>query len=126
MSNVQIDSHNFKVWVNQNIYEKYVVLSPGSSGKKYGELIDESEFLELDDQFGIDSVSDTEIDDDNYFSASMGGEAIKELLTNLDVVNVISELLELVNNKATSISKRDEALKRLRVIDHFIASDASP
>jgi len=100
-------------------YEKYVVLTPGSSGKKYGELIDENEFLDLDNEFGIDSVSDTEIDDDNYFSASMGGEAIKELLTNLDVVAVISELLDLVNNKATSISKKDEALKRLRILKKF-------
>ena len=92
-------------------YEKYVVLNPGSSGKKYGELIDENEFLDLENEFGIDVVSDSEVDDDNYFSASMGGEAIKELLTNLDVVGVISQLLELVNNKATSISKKDEALR---------------
>ena len=100
-------------------YEKYVVLNPGSSGKKYGELIDENEFLDLDIDFGIDAVSDKEIDDDNYFAASMGGEAIKELLTNLDVVNVITELLEIVNNKSTSISKKDEALKRLRILKKF-------
>ena len=73
----------------------------------------------MDIDFGIDAVSDKEIDDDNYFTASMGGEAIKELLTNLDVVSVITELLEIVNNKSTSISKKDEALKRLRILKKF-------
>ena len=70
-------------------YEKYVILDPGKSGRKYGELIDEDEFLDLDDQYGYYSATEEEVDDDMYFVAKMGGEAILTLLSNLDVVSVL-------------------------------------
>ena len=100
-------------------YEKYVVLNPGTSNKKYGELIDEDEFIQLEKEFGIDSATDEQIEEDNYFVGSMGGSAIKELLTNLDVVKVINDLLLIVNDKGTSVSKKDESLKRLRILKKF-------
>ena len=57
---------------------------------KYGELLTEDEYLELDDEFGIDSdnVTEEDIDEDNYFIGMMGGAAIKKLLCNLDVVEI--------------------------------------
>ncbi len=99
-------------------YEKYVVLHPGNSGRQYGELIDEGEFLDLDDQHGYYAASDEDIDDDNYFVAKMGGEAILTLLSNLDVVSEINTLLQVVKEK-TSIQKKENALKRLRVLKQF-------
>ena len=99
-------------------YEKYVVINPGSSGRQYGELIDENEFLDLDDQYGYYAASDEDIDEDNYFIAKMGGEAILELLSKLDVVKEINALLDIVKEK-TSIQKRENALKRLRVLKQF-------
>ena len=100
-------------------YEMFVITNPGNSGREYGELITEDEFLDLDDEFGIDSATDEDIDEDKYFVAEMGGSAIKTLLTNLDVVNVIKDLSDLVKNSKTSIQKRDEALKRLRILKKF-------
>ena len=67
-------------------YEKYVIIDPGKSGRKYGELIDEDYFLELDDQYGLDSVSQEDIDGEKYFIGSMGGSAIKKLLSNHFIV----------------------------------------
>lgn len=99
-------------------YEKFVILNPGNSGRNYGELLDENEFLDLDDEFGIHTASEDEIDEDNYFFAEMGGEAILTLLKNLDVVGTITELLELIKGK-TSVQKRENALKRLRVLKQF-------
>lgn len=58
-------------------YEKYVVLNPGNSSLSYGDLIDEDEYLDLDDEFGISTASDEDIDEENYFIASMGGNAVK-------------------------------------------------
>ena len=81
------------------------------------ELLDENEFLDLDDEFGIHTASEDEIDEDNFF-AEMGGEAILTLLSDLDVVGTISELLELIKGK-TSVQKRENALKRLRVLKQF-------
>ena len=47
-------------------YEKFIILNPGGSGKEYGELIDENEFLDLDEAFGIDADNEEEIDNDEH------------------------------------------------------------
>ena len=99
-------------------YEKFVILHPGKSGREYGELIDEDEYLALDSEFGIDSVDDKMRDEDEYFVAKMGGEAVLKLLKDLDVVSKINELLTLIAGK-TSVQAREVALKRLRVLKKF-------
>jgi len=99
-------------------YEKFVVLNPGKSNKEYGDLLDEEEYLNLDIEFGIDGVSDEERENDEYFSASMGGQAVLQLLKELDVIATINELLDLVKGK-TSVQKREAALKRLRILKKF-------
>ena len=100
-------------------YENYVVLNPGKAPVKYGELIDEDYYIELEDQYGIDSASDEDIDEDNYFVGSMGGGAVKELLSKLDIVKTTKELTEIVNNDKTSNQKREDCLKRLRMLRKF-------
>ena len=61
-------------------YEIFMVIDPGKSDRAFMELITEEEFNELDNQFGYYAVSDEERDNDDYFQALMGGEAIKEVL----------------------------------------------
>ena len=100
-------------------YERFVVINPGKSSKKYGELIDEDEYLDLDYEFGYDSVSEQKQDDEDYFVAMMGGAAIRTLLSNLDINETINELFEVQKNEKTSMQKRDEALKRLRILKKF-------
>ncbi len=100
-------------------YEVFVITNPGKSDRKYGELINEDEFLDLEEEFGIDTATEEEVDEDEYFVAEMGGSAIKTLLENLNISEVITELLKLVSNEKTSIQKRDEALKRLRILKKF-------
>ena len=100
-------------------YEKFVITNPGNSGRKYGELITEDEFLDLDDEFGIDQASPEDIDEDHYFVAMMGGAAIKSLLSNLDVSKEINRLLASKTDK-TSLTKKDDYLKRLRILRNLI------
>ena len=100
-------------------YEKYVVTNPGASGVEIGSLIDEDEYLDLDDEFGIHVVSEQDKDDDNYFKAYMGGRGILELLKALDIENLINELSAVVNDPKSSASKVESALKRLRILKHF-------
>ncbi|MAX09262.1 MAG: DNA-directed RNA polymerase subunit beta' [Candidatus Marinimicrobia bacterium] len=100
-------------------YENYVVLKPGSAPVEYGELIDEDYYLELEDEYGIDSASQEDLDDENYFIGSMGGIAIKKLLSNLDVVATTKELTDIVKNEKTSNQKREDCLKRLRILRKF-------
>ena len=51
-----------------NIYEKFVIINPGASGREFGELIDENDFLDLDDEFGYSAVSEEDKDNDEYFA----------------------------------------------------------
>ena len=99
-------------------FEKFVILNPGASGREYGELLEEDDYLDLDDEFGMFAVSEEDRDQDNYFEAAMGGEAVLRLLRDLDVVSKINELLEVVKNK-TSVQKTEVALKRLRILKKF-------
>ena len=49
----------------------------------------------------------------------MGGRGILELLKTLDIENLINELSAIVNDKKVSASKKEDALKRLRILKHF-------
>jgi DNA-directed RNA polymerase subunit beta' len=100
-------------------YEKYVVSNPGSSKLEAGALIEEDDFIDLDEKHGIDAVTEEEKDDDNYFKAYMGGRGILELLKKLDIESLINELTAIVNDKKVSVSKKEDALKRLRILKHF-------
>ena len=100
-------------------YENYVVLNPGNAPVEYGELIDEDYYLELDDEYGADAASPEDLENDNYFVGSMGGIAIKKLLSNLDVVATTKELTDIVKNEKTSNQKREDSLKRLRILRKF-------
>ena len=67
-------------------------------------MLEEEDYLNLVTEFGIDGVSEEDRENDNYFIASMGGEAVLQLLRDLDVVGKINELLALVKSK-TSVQK---------------------
>jgi len=99
-------------------YENYVVMNPGQSGKEYGDLIDELEYLDIDDEYGAHAVSEEEREEGTYFQAVMGGGALREMLQKLDVPNLIDTLTK-VANESKSVSKAEDALKRLRVLKMF-------
>ena len=99
-------------------FEKFVILNSGASGREYGELIEEEDYLKLEDEFGIDAVSEEDRDEDSYFHAEMGGEAVLRLLRDLDVIGKINELLVIVKSKS-SVQKTEVALKRLRILKKF-------
>ena len=102
-------------------YETYLVINPGSSEKKQRDLVDEEEYNELESQFGKQTVSEDDQDDEKYFYAEMGGKALLEALKRLDIPLTIREL---ENTIATTKSKqtRLDALKRLRIVRSFAPS----
>ncbi len=101
-------------------YEQFAVTNPGQSGKNFGDLIDENEYIDLEDQYGIDSenVSEDQIDNEEYFEAKMGGEAVRDLLRKLDIKEEMVKLTEVAKGKF-SMQKKEEALKRLRIFKKF-------
>ena len=100
-------------------YEMFMVIEPGSSGLEKFELIDEDEYLDIEDQFGFAAVSDEDRDNDDYFLAAMGGEAMKEMLSKINIVELKTELIDIVKT-SKSKQKRGDALKRLKVVQSFV------
>lgn len=102
-------------------YEDYIIINPGASEKKKFDLINELEFLELEAQFGKDTVSEEDRDEENYFYAAMGGEAIIEAFRTLNIYSLIKELEHTIKT-SRSRQKRSDALKRLKVVKAFYPS----
>ena len=96
-----------------------MVIEPGESGLDKFELIEEDEYIKYEDQFGYMAVSDEDKDNENYFYATMGGEAMKEMLSRLNIQELKSELVDVVKT-SKSKQKRADALKRLKVVQSFV------
>ena len=100
-------------------YEMYMVLDPVDSGLKRFDLIEEDEYLELEEQYGYAAVSEEKRENDEYFYAAMGGEAIKEMLSRINIMELKKELEDIVRT-SKSKQKRADALKRLKVTYSFV------
>jgi DNA-directed RNA polymerase subunit beta' len=100
-------------------YESFLIIEPGKSGKEQFEMIDEFEYIELERLHGFDAVSEEERDNEDYFYAAMGGEALKEMLARMNLVELRRELEDILKN-SKSKQKREEALKRLKVVKSFL------
>ena len=85
-------------------YQDYAVTDPGQSPLKAGQLLTEEEFRDASSKYG------------SSFKAFMGGEAIKMLLSKLDLEALSGELRVSIN-KTSSSQKMKDISKRLKVID---------
>ena len=104
-------------------YERYVVIQPGtmeSEGVMANDLLTEEEYLDLMERVPKDNqfLEDT---DPNKFIAKMGAEAVYDMLTRLDLDSLSYELRDRANSD-TSVQRKNEALKRLQVVEAFRAS----
>ena len=111
-------------------YERYVVIQPGAmAGKKDAEGNDAIGSNELDllseDEYSdiVDNKISPENDylddsDPNKFIAKMGAEAIYDLLIRLDLDSLSYELRDRANSDS-SMQRKNEALKRLQVVESF-------
>ncbi len=96
-------------------YESYVVISPGKADAKVGEILDEEDFIELDAIYGPDAVG---ADEEDVFVAKTGGDAILQMLRDLDIKKTLAELKELIAT-TRSQQKKADALKRMRMVKAF-------
>jgi len=94
-------------------FEAYVVIEPGLSSLKQGQLLSEAAYLEALEAHG------------NEFDARMGGEAIYELLQVFDLVTEEDKLREQINitHSETLLKK---LRKRLRLVQTFLHSEKRP
>jgi DNA-directed RNA polymerase subunit beta' len=98
-------------------YESYVVVSPGTTGLQRLDLISEDQYIEILSSLPEEN-QDLDDDDPKKFIAKMGGDAIKDLLRRVNVDNLAGELRAQLAME-TSMQKKQDALKRLRVVEAF-------
>ncbi len=101
-------------------YEKYVVIQPGikeAEGLSYLDLLSDEEYNQIIDSLPRENQY-LEDNDPNKFIAKMGGEALHELLQRLDLDALSFSLRDQANNES-SMQRKNEALKRLQVVEAF-------
>ncbi|HOP62294.1 MAG TPA: DNA-directed RNA polymerase subunit beta' [Spirochaetota bacterium] len=99
-------------------YEKFIVIDPGEAEAedvKRGDIIDEDAYYDFYEKYG------------DTFIASMGAEAIKDLLSNLDLDEESRALRAEIDMKSAKDAKIDKKLiKRLEIIEAFKESGNRP
>ena len=104
-------------------YERYIVIQPGvlaEEGVAANDLLNEDEYIELMGKLPKENqyLEDT---DPNKFIAKMGADAVYDLLTRLDLDSLSYELRDRANSDS-SMQRKNDALKRLQVVEAFRAS----
>lgn len=99
-------------------YESYVVIQAGSTGLQMRDLLTEDQYLEV-----LANLPQSELDmddeDPKKFIALIGGEAVKEMLKRLQPQDLYEELrAEVISD--VSMTRKQELLKRLRVLEAFL------
>ncbi len=94
-------------------YEDYIVIDPGKTALTRAQLLNEVEYREAQEQYGED------------FTAGMGAEAIKKLLSEIDL-NKLNKELEKAMGATKSKQIRKKLAKRLKLCQGFMSSHARP
>jgi DNA-directed RNA polymerase subunit beta' len=95
-------------------FEYYVVIEPGLTALKDRQLLSEDEYLRAQEEYGEDS-----------FTATIGAEAIRELLKALDLDKMQLDLRQEIVDTDSDIKKKKLA-KRLKIVEAFQQSGNRP
>ena len=104
-------------------YERYVVVNPGvkaSEGVKQLDFLSEEEYLDILDTLPKENQY-LDDEDPNKFVAKMGAEALYAILSRIDLDELSYDLRHKAGTE-TSQQRKNEALKRLQVVEAFRAS----
>ncbi len=95
-------------------FENFVVTEPGLTSLKYGQLLSEDEYMDLQDEFGEEN-----------FQAGIGAEAIKAMMQELDL-DEMQKTIRMELRDSNSEAKRKKLIKRLKVVEAFLDSETKP
>lgn len=105
-------------------YERYVVIQAGAAAdSNYLDLITEEEYLDIIDSLPKENQM-LDDSDPNKFIAKMGAEALQDLLSRINLDKLSYELRHQAATE-TSQQRKQEALKRLKVIESFRSAQRS-
>jgi DNA-directed RNA polymerase beta' subunit len=95
-------------------FEQYIVLEPGLTPLEAKQLLTEEDYIRAQDEYGEDS-----------FTASIGAEAVRELLMALNLEKEAEQLRKEIA-ESTSELKPKKLAKRLKLVEAFIRSGNKP
>ena len=95
-------------------FESFIVIEPGLTKLKKGQLLNEEELIKAQDEFGEDA-----------FNAGIGAEAVREILINLDLKSEQKKLRESLKEVKSKVTE-ERTIKRLKLIESFINSGNKP
>src|SRR5665213_1331608 len=95
-------------------FENYVVIEPGLTPLKQRQLLSEEEYLQAQDDYG-----------DDQFTASIGAEALKTMLSAIDINEEKVRLREELRD-TSSEARRKKLVKRLKLVEAFVESHSRP
>ncbi|MBI1650239.1 DNA-directed RNA polymerase subunit beta' [Hyphomicrobium sulfonivorans] len=95
-------------------FENYIVIEPGITAFREKQLLSEEEYERALDEHGPDS-----------FTAGIGAEAIREMLSAMDLPQIATDLRQEIAEATTEL-KPKKLGKRLKVIEAFMESGNRP
>ncbi len=95
-------------------FENYVVIEPGLTPLKAGQLLTEDDFLKAQEEHGEDA-----------FQAGIGAEAVRDMLMALNLEQMRDEIRQEIAEATTELKPKKLA-KRLKVVEAFIMSGNRP
>src|SRR5512138_428177 len=95
-------------------FEYYVVLEPGTTSLEMRQLLSEDEYLKAQEDLGADS-----------FTAKIGAEAIRDMLSELDLNKMQTDLRAEIG-ESDSDAKKKKLAKRLKIVEAFQQSGNRP
>jgi len=95
-------------------YESSIVIDPGNTGLRKGDIVSEDEWWELKEEHP-----------DWNCKLEMGAEAVRHLLREIDLEELALEL-RAQSRTETSVQRKKSVLKRLKIVEAFRASNNRP
>ena len=94
-------------------FQDYVVTDPGTTDLTYKQVLTEDEYRQAYEKYG------------SAFIAMMGAEAVRELLTQLDLVELAFELRDELDTTKSKQREKDLS-KRLKIVEQIRNSENDP
>jgi DNA-directed RNA polymerase subunit beta' len=96
-------------------FNNYVVIDPGESDYKKLQLLVEDEYEEYMMEH-----------EDSTLKVGIGAEAIKELLSELNIKELAASIRDELAQGVASVQKKSKLTKKLRLLDSLISSETDP
>jgi len=95
-------------------FESFLVIEPGLTELKKNQLLTEEEYIKAQEQY-----------EEGSFEASIGAEAIRKILVNLDLKAERDKLKLLLKDIKSKVTE-EKVTKRLKLMESFISSGNKP